>query len=64
MHDLFFMVPLSALTALGFAVYLALNVLKEPEGTPKMRAIAGAVREGAEAYLRQQYLGFLLVPIT
>jgi K(+)-stimulated pyrophosphate-energized sodium pump len=60
MHDLFFMVPLSALTALGFALYLALNVLKEPEGTPKMRAIAGAVREGAEAYLRQQYLGVSL----
>ena len=60
MHDLFFFVPLSALSALGFALYLAFNVLNEPEGTPKMRAIAEAVRVGAQAYLKQQYLGVSL----
>ena len=60
MHDLFFMVPLSALSALCFALFLVVNILKESEGTLKMREIAQAVREGAEAYLRQQYLGVLL----
>jgi K(+)-stimulated pyrophosphate-energized sodium pump len=44
---------------------LALRVLKSPDGNPQMVEIAQAVREGARAYLRQQYLGvsifFLIV---
>lgn len=60
MHDLFFIVPLSAMAALAFALHLTFKVLKEPEGTPKMCVIANAVREGAEAYLRQQYAGVFI----
>lgn len=43
--------------ALGFAFFFATRILKESEGTPKMQEIAQAVREGAQAYLRQQYKG-------
>jgi K(+)-stimulated pyrophosphate-energized sodium pump len=43
--------------ALLFAAYLALQVLKSPDGNDRMVEIAQAVREGAGAYLKQQYLG-------
>jgi len=52
---LFFLVPLSSFLALLFAPIFALRVLKRDEGTEEMRKIARAVREGAQAYLRQQY---------
>lgn len=57
MSDLFFLVPVSSILALGFAFFFATKILKESEGTPKMQEIAQAVREGAQAYLRQQYKG-------
>ncbi len=60
MHDLFIIVPISSIVALGFALYLARKILKTPEGTARMMEISRAVREGAEAYLRQQYLGVFL----
>lgn len=60
MHDIFLLVPVSALVALGFALFLVKKILKASEGTLRMKEIAQAVREGAEAYLRQQYMGVLL----
>ena len=33
---------------------MCLGVLKKPEGTPKMKEIAKAIREGASAYLNRQ----------
>ncbi len=44
---------------LGLILTLALSirVLKSPDGNERMVEIAQAVREGAGAYLRQQYLG-------
>ena len=49
------LVPLCALSALGFALYLAVNIMKKDEGTDKMKEIANAVKEGAQAYLSRQY---------
>jgi K(+)-stimulated pyrophosphate-energized sodium pump len=41
--------------ALVFAYYLSREVLAAPEGTEKMREIAGAIQEGARAYLSRQF---------
>lgn len=44
-----------ALAALAIAVALRAQVLSQSEGTEKMREIAGAVQEGAAAYLARQF---------
>ncbi|MGQ9759920.1 MAG: sodium-translocating pyrophosphatase [Candidatus Methanomethylicaceae archaeon] len=46
---------ISGITAMIYAAYLAMSVLKEDEGTERMREIAKAIREGAKAYLNRQY---------
>ena len=43
-------VPLCAVLALLFALYLAGSVRKEEEGTDRMKEISGAIREGANAF--------------
>ncbi|HAJ57074.1 MAG TPA: sodium-translocating pyrophosphatase [Candidatus Omnitrophica bacterium] len=55
MFDLLLLAPVGSLLALGFAAYLAVTVMKHDEGTPQMREIAQAVKDGAAAYLRRQY---------
>ncbi|HUW18990.1 MAG TPA: sodium-translocating pyrophosphatase [Sedimentisphaerales bacterium] len=47
--------PISALLALGFAYFFYKKMMAAPEGTEKMKAIAGYVRDGAYAYLFRQY---------
>ncbi|MCA9921271.1 MAG: sodium/proton-translocating pyrophosphatase, partial [Anaerolineales bacterium] len=47
--------PISAILALGFAYYFYQQVTKENEGTDRMIEIAQAVRDGAMAYLTRQY---------
>jgi len=53
--------PLAALLALGFAWYFYKKVMEAPEGTEKMIEIAHHVREGAYAYLFRQYSVVTLV---
>ncbi len=55
--DLLLLAPVGSILALGFAFYLALSILKMDEGSDKMKEIAQAVRVGAQAYLKRQYLG-------
>jgi len=49
--------PVGSIMALGFAFYLAISILRMDEGNDKMKDIAMAVRIGARAYLKRQYLG-------
>ena len=53
--SIFWFIPAAAVIALllAWAFYRAMK--REDEGTPRMREIAGHVRRGAMAYLRQQY---------
>ncbi len=55
MGNLFYIVPLASLLALGFAYYFYKSMKKEEEGTETMQQIAKHVRDGAMAYLKQQY---------
>ncbi len=48
-------IPISSLLALGFAYYFFKGMMKNSEGTDRMKEIAQYVREGAMAYLKRQY---------
>ena len=52
---LWYLAPLAAIVALITARIFYINVSKEDEGTPRMKEIAGYVKEGAMAYLSRQY---------
>ena len=51
----FWIVPIASVVALAMAWFFFRQMMKQDEGTPRMREIAGHVRRGAMAYLRQQY---------
>ncbi|MEW5895157.1 MAG: sodium-translocating pyrophosphatase [Candidatus Omnitrophota bacterium] len=55
MFSMFWLIPLFSVGALLLAAYLTIKVLKNEEGTDRMKEIAQAVREGAAAYLSRQY---------
>ena len=61
MDTLFYAVPAASVTALAFAFAFYKQMRKEDEGTPAMRRIAQFVREGAMAYLKQQYKVVVIV---
>ena len=52
---LFWFVPAASVLALAFAAYFYKQMKAESEGTERMAYIAKAVRQGAMAYLKQQY---------
>ena len=58
---LFYLVPAASLVALGFAFLFYRQMLRQDEGTPRMREIASYVRQGAMAYLKQQYKIVIIV---
>ena len=55
MTNLFYLVPVASIVALGFAWLFFHQMMKESEGTVTMKEIALYVRKGAMAYLKQQY---------
>ncbi len=61
MNTLFYLVPAASLVALLFAWIFFRQMMKESEGTPTMKEIAQYVREGAMAYLKQQYKVVVIV---
>ena len=64
---LFWIVPVASIIALAFAAAFFFNMKKADEGTDRMKEIAGYVREGAMAYLKQQYkvvaLFFIIIAV-
>lgn len=54
-ESMFYFVPLASAIALFFAFYFFRQMMKESEGSQKMKDIALYVRKGAMAYLKQQY---------
>ena len=59
--DFFWLVPIASVVALSMAWYFFRQMIKADEGSPRMREIAGHVRRGAMAYLKQQYKVVLIV---
>ena len=59
--QLFYAVPAASVVALFFAWLFYRQMRKEDEGTPTMKQIAQYVREGAMAYLKQQYKVVVIV---
>ena len=51
----FWLIPIASIVALGMAWYFFRTMMKEDEGTDRMKEIAEHVRKGAMAYLKQQY---------
>ncbi len=63
---IFWVIPASSILGLLFAYYFYRQMMKADEGTDTMKKIAAHVREGANAYLRQQYkvVGLVFIIIT
>ena len=55
MSNIFLLVPLASILALVFAWFFFKSMMKNSEGTDRMKEIAQYVREGAMAYLKRQY---------
>ena len=60
----FWLVPIASVVALGMAWFFFRQMIKEDEGTDRMKEIALYVRHGAMAYLKQQYKVVLIVFIV
>ncbi len=53
----------SVFAALGYGIYLIVDILRRPAGDEKMREIAQAIQIGAAAYLKQQYQVVAIVAV-
>ena len=53
--SVFWLIPIASVVALGMAGFFFRSMMKEDEGTDRMKEIAAHVRKGAMAYLKQQY---------
>src|SRR6201992_541742 len=54
----------AGLLGLVFALFLAKSVLSYDTGTPEMRAISNAIREGAEAFMSRQYTSIAALAVV
>ncbi|MGM0407541.1 MAG: sodium-translocating pyrophosphatase [Bacteroidota bacterium] len=64
MENVFWFIPFASTLALVFAWFFFKDMMKNSEGTDKMKEIAQHVREGAMAYLSRQYKVVTLVFIV
>ena len=56
--DYMFIAPIAGALGLGFALFSVFYVLKQSEGTDRMKEISAAIKEGAQAFLEKRKPNF------
>ena len=59
-----FIVFLISILSLVFAGYLAYNIMKRDKGSLKMQEIANAIKEGANAFVKRQYMTIAVISLV
>ncbi len=59
--DLSYVILIAILAGLGCAGLLTRDILRRDQGSEKMREIAGAIQQGARAFLRRQYKSIAII---
>jgi K(+)-stimulated pyrophosphate-energized sodium pump len=54
----------AGLIAIGFALYLARDVLRRDQGTQAMQDVSGTIYEGAVAFIRRQYTTIAVLAVV
>jgi K(+)-stimulated pyrophosphate-energized sodium pump len=63
MDALVYMIPIAGAIGLLFAGFLIWSIFRKDTGTPEMKAIGDAIREGAMAYLARQYKTIAVISV-
>src|SRR5262245_7741683 len=61
METVMWAIILCGLLSLVYGAYTVYSLMAADAGTPRMREIAGAIQEGAQAYLSRQYTTIAVV---
>ncbi|WP_292484938.1 sodium-translocating pyrophosphatase [Methanohalobium sp.] len=64
MDSLIYIAPIAGIVSLVFSAFFIQNIMKKSPGTEAMQQIAGAIQEGAMAYLNRQYKTITAVAIV
>src|SRR5580698_399013 len=62
--DTLWLIVLCGVLAIAYAIWATRSVLSADAGNEKMQEIAGAIREGAQAYLKRQYSTIAVVGVV